>query len=301
MSKSQRHTVPILLLAGVALIWGSTFSLMKNTMVRTNVNSFLSWRFIAAALLMAIIRPKAFKEINRDFLLRGVAIGALLGSGYLFQTYGLTMTTVAKTGFITGLYSVFVPLVAAGIFHDRVTKAQWFAVSLAAIGLGFLSLNGFRIGFGEFLVLMSAVFFAFHIVALSHWSPGRDAYALTMIQMATCGVLSLLFSVKNGIQLPPDHGVWIAIMYSAIFASAIAFIVQTWTQSFMSATTVGVILTLEYIFAAIFGVLFSHEHLTWRTLVGGTFVMAGLYLIVLIEGRDGQDGRKGLDQDTVLT
>ena len=286
MISGKRHTVPLILLASVALIWGSTFSLMKNTLVRTNVNSFLAWRFIAAALLMAVIRPQAFKHINREFLLRGVAIGTLLGGGYLFQTYGLTMTTVAKTGFITGLYSVFVPLVAAGIFHDRVTKSQWFAVSLAAIGLGFLSLNGISIGLGEFLVLMSAVFFAFHIVALSHWSPGRDSYALTMIQMATCGVISLIFSAKNGVQLPPDHGVWVAILYSAIFASAIAFMVQTWTQSFMSATTVGVVLTLEYIFAAIFGVLFSHERLTWRTLIGGTFVMAGLYLIVLMEGRE---------------
>jgi drug/metabolite transporter (DMT)-like permease len=286
MISGKRHTVPLILLASVALIWGSTFSLMKNTLVRTNVNSFLAWRFIAAALLMALLRPKAFKEINKAFLLRGVIIGTLLGVGYLFQTYGLTMTTVAKTGFITGLYSVFVPLVAAGIFRDRVTKSQWVAVSLAAIGLGFLSLNGISIGLGEFLVLMSAIFFAFHIVALSHWSPGRDAYALTMIQMATCGIISLVFSAKNGVQLPPDRGVWVAILYSAIFASAIAFMVQTWTQSFMSATTVGVVLTLEYIFAAIFGLLFSHEHLTWRTLIGGTFVMAGLYLIVLMEGRE---------------
>lgn len=286
MKSTKKHTLPIILLAGVALIWGSTFSIMKNTLVRTNVNSFLAWRFIAAALIMALLRPKAFKEIDRDFLRKGLTIGTLLGGGYLFQTYGLTLTTVAKTGFITGLYSVFVPLVAAGIFRDRVTKSQWFAVSLAAIGLAFLSLNGFHIGLGEFLVLLSAVFFAFHIVALSHWSPGRDAYALTMIQMATCGVLALIFSAKNGIQLPPDHGVWVAILYSAIFASAIAFMVQTWTQSFMSATTVGVILTLEYIFAAIFGVLYSHEHLTWRTYLGGSFVMAGLYLIVLMEGKE---------------
>jgi drug/metabolite transporter (DMT)-like permease len=286
MTSAKPRTLPLLLLASVALIWGSTFSLMKNTLARTNVNSFLTWRFIIAALLMAIIRPQAFKHINRAFLLRGIAIGTLLGGGYLLQTYGLTMTTVAKTGFITGLYSVFVPLVAAGIFRDRVTKWQWAAVTLAAIGLGILSLNGLHIGMGELLVVGSALFFAFHIVALSHWSPGRDAYALTMIQMATCGVLSLIFSAKNGIELPPDHGVWIAILYSAIFASAIAFMVQTWTQSFMSATTVGVVLTLEYIFAAIFGVAFSHERLTWRTLIGGTFVMGGLYLIVLMEGRE---------------
>ena len=285
MKLSKSHTLPLVLLASVALVWGSTFSIMKNTLARSDVNSFLAWRFIIAALLMAIARPQSFKHIDRTFLVRGVAIGALLGGGYLFQTFGLTQTTVAKTGFITGLYAVFVQLIAAVIFRDRVSKGQWVAVGLAAIGLAFLSLNGLSIGIGEFLVLCSAILFAFHIVALSHWAPGRDAYALTMIQMATVGVISLIASAKNGLQVPPDHGVWIAIIYCAVFASAIAFMVQTWTQSFMSATTVGVVLTLEYIFAAIFGVLFSHEHMTWRTLLGGAFVMGGLYLIVLIEGR----------------
>ena len=285
MKLSKSHTLPLVLLASVALVWGSTFSIMKNTLARSDVNSFLAWRFIIAALLMAIARPQSFKHIDRTFLVRGVAIGALLGGGYLFQTFGLTQTTVAKTGFITGLYAVFVPLIAAGIFKDRVSKGQWVAVGLAAIGLAFLSLNGLSIGIGEFLVLCSAILFAFHIVALSHWAPSRDAYALTMIQMATVGVISLIASAKNGLQVPPDHGVWIAIIYCAVFASAIAFMVQTWTQSFMSATTVGVVLTLEYIFAAIFGVLFSHEHMTWRTLLGGAFVMGGLYLIVIIEGR----------------
>jgi drug/metabolite transporter (DMT)-like permease len=83
--------------------------------------------------------------------------------------------------------------------------------------------------------------------------------------------------------MPPDHGAWVAIIYTAIFASAIAFIVQTWAQSFMSATSVGIILTMEYIFAAAFGIVLVHESLTIRTIIGGLFVMGGLYLAIWAE------------------
>ena len=87
------------------------------------------------------------------------------------------------------------------------------------------------------------------------------------------------------IVMPPDSGVWTAVIYTAVFASAYGFIVQTWSQSFMSATTVGVIFTTEYIFAAIFGVIFGHEHLTQRVFVGGVLVMVALYIITWDEGR----------------
>jgi len=209
----------------------------------------------------------------------------LLGTGYIFQTFGLTLTTVAKTGFITGLYAVFTPLIAAAFFKHHISKVQWFAVVLASIGMGVLSLHGFTIGLGELLVLFGALFFALHIIGLSRWSPDRDPYALTMIQMATVGVLALLCSFKSGFHAPHDRGVWVLVIYSAIAASAFAFIVQTWAQSFMSATSVGIVLTMEYIFAAIFGIILVHELLTWRVVIGGICMMAGLYLVILFDAK----------------
>lgn len=283
MNFKEHKSMPTVLLLSVALVWGSTFAIMKNSLGRIDVNSFLAWRFILAALIMAALRPKIFKQITPAFLLRGVMAGLLLGAGYIFQTFGLTLTTVAKTGFITGLYAVFTPLIAAAFFRHHISKIQWAAVGLATIGMGVLSLRGLSIGLGEFLVLIAALFFALHIIALSHWSPGRDPYALTMIQMATVGLLAFLGSLKSGFHAPHDQGVWVVVIYSAVFASAFAFIVQTWAQSFMSATSVGVVLTMEYIFAAIFGILLVHEHLTWRTIVGGLCMMVGLYIVILFD------------------
>lgn len=285
MNFKEHKSIPTILLLTVALVWGSTFAIMKDSLDRIDVNSFLAWRFILAALFMAVLRPQCFRHITPSFLLRGVIVGLLLGTGYIFQTFGLTLTTVAKTGFITGLYAVFTPLIAAAFFKHHISKVQWFAVGLATIGMGVLSLHGFAIGLGELLVLFGALFFALHIIGLSRWSPDRDPYALTMIQMATVGVLALLCSFKSGFHAPHDRGVWVLVIYSAIAASAFAFIVQTWAQSFMSATSVGIVLTMEYIFAAIFGIILVHELLSWRIVIGGICMMAGLYLVILFDAK----------------
>ena len=274
------------ILLTVAIIWGSAFVVMKDTLHRQDVNSFLACRFILAAVIMGIARPKAFAHFDKKFLFRGVILGTLLGCGYIFQTFGLTLTTVAKTGFITGLYAVFTPLIAAGLLKKQISKIQWISVGLAALGLAFLSMNGFSMGLGEFLVVISAAFYAGHIVGLSEWSAGANTYALTVLQLGTVGIICFIASLKSGFHMPPDSGVWKAIIYTAIFASAFAFIVQTWVQSFMSATSVGIILTMEYIFAALFGVWFGHESLTPRVIIGGTLVIAAMYIIISDEGRE---------------
>ncbi len=274
------------LLLTVAAFWGGSFVVMKGVLNRQDVNSFLACRFIIATLLLIAIRPKALKLINRKFLAKGALVGLFLGTGYIFQTFGLTLTTVAKTGFITGLYAVVVPLISAGLLKRRVTRLQWLAVGLATMGLLLLSFKGFSVGVGEFLVLISAILFALHIVALGEWSSGMDTYALTIVQLGTVAVITTLGSFKSGFHLPPDAGVWRAVFFTAVFATAFAFIIQTWTQSFMPPTTIAIILTMEYIFAAGFAVIFANESLTVKTLIGGAMVIAAMYLIIWAEGRE---------------
>jgi drug/metabolite transporter (DMT)-like permease len=283
MTGGRNKYLVVSLVLTVAAIWGSAFVVMKDTLHRINVSSFLGWRFLIATCVMAAIRPQALKHIRGKFLVKGVVVGSLLGGGYLFQTFGLTQTTVAKTGFITGLYAIFTPLFAAGLFKKHVSKIQWAATALAFAGLAMLSFKGLSIGVGESLVLVSAILFAGHIIALSEWSNGMDTYALTLIQMAMVSAISFLGGFKQGIEAPHDSGVWQAILYTAIFASAFAFLVQTWTQSFMAATSIGILLTMEYIFAAVFGVIFGHETLALRTLLGGSLVIIAMVVIIKSE------------------
>ena len=269
----------------VAAIWGSAFLSMKGTLERLDVNSFLTWRFVIATLLLIAIRPSVLKKIDLPFLKKGVILGLFLSSGYIFQSFGLTLTTVSNTGFITGLYVVFTPVVAAVILRKNITLVEWFAVLVATVGLALLSFNGVQFGVGEFLVLISALLFAFHIVGLGEWSKGLDTYALTVIQLGTCAVVTFLASFKSGFKAPPDSGVWWSIIYTAIFATALAFIVQTWAQSFLAPSTVGVILAAEVVFAAAFGIWLLNEPVTLRIALGGLLVLASMYLIILLDQR----------------
>jgi drug/metabolite transporter (DMT)-like permease len=272
-------------LMAVALIWGGAFLSMKGTLERLDVNSFLAWRFLIATLLLILIRPSVLKKINLPFFKKGVILGLFLSSGYIFQSFGLTLTTVSNTGFITGLYVVLTPLIAAVILRKNITLVEWFAVLVATIGLALLSLNGLQFGLGEFLVLVSALLFAFHIVGLGEWSKGLDAYALTVLQLGTCAVVTFLASFKSGFKAPPDSGVWWSIIYTAVFATALAFIVQTWAQSFIAPSTVGVILAAEVVFAAGLGIWFLNEPVTLRIALGGFLVLASMYLIILLDQR----------------
>lgn len=267
----------------VSAMWGSTFFLMKDAIKRQDVNSFLFTRFGLAALAMIILRPQVVKHFSKDLLFRGFIAGSFLASGYIFQTLGLSRSSAAITGFVTGLYVVITPLLAAVILHHRIAPKVWLYVVMATIGLAFLSLHGWSVGIGELLVLGSAVAFACHIICLAQWSNGRDTYALTIIQLATCALFSGLGTIKDGYQTPPDRGVWAVAIFTAIFATVIAFIVQTWSQAHMAPTKVAVILTMEVVFAAIFAVIFGGETLSLQVAVGGTLVVAAMYLIVLQE------------------
>ena len=284
---SARHQLQLKLapwaLLTVSAAWGLSFIVMKDAIQRQSVNNFLFTRFALAVIVMILIRPQTIKLFNKDLLQRGGLAGIFLGLGYIAQTLGLERTGAAITGFITGLYVVLTPLIASIVLKEKITKFTWLCIAVATFGLGLLSIRGFSVGIGEMFVLASAVLFAAHIIALSKWSSGRDVYAMTVIQLSMCAILAGLASAVEGYSLPPDRGVWSVVIFTAVFATALAFIVQTWSQAHMSATKVAVILTMEVVFAALFAILLGGERLTLQTAIGGILVVVAMYLIVLKE------------------
>ena len=268
----------------VAASWGLAFVIMKDSIARQSVNNFLFSRFALAVVVMLLLRPNVVKLFTKDLVLPSAFAGFFLGSGYILQTLGLERTGAAVTGFITGLYVVFTPLIAAVVLKARITLLTWGCVLLATVGLALLSLHGWSIGFGELLVLGSAFCFGVHIISLGKWSSGRDAYAMTVIQLAMCALLSGLASVtEGGYAPPPDWGVWATVIFTAVVCTAIAFMVQTWSQAHMTTTKVAVILTMEVVFAAIFAIIFGGERLSLQTALGGILVVIAMYVIVVKE------------------
>jgi drug/metabolite transporter (DMT)-like permease len=275
----QMKLAPWALLA-VAAMWGISFVWMKDILDQQDVYSFLTSRFIVAAAAMIALRPKVIRQFSKELVTKGLLIGMALGSGYIFQTLGLERTTPAITGFITGLYVVVTPLLASLFLKERLTKVMWGYVFLAVLGLGILSVKGWSVGLGEIFVLISAVLFAVHIILLGSWSKNFDAYALTVMQLIGCAVLASIPASLNGYVAPPDTQVWGVIIFTALFATAFAFVIQTWSQARISTTKVAVILTMEVVFAALFSFLYGMEPFTWRLAVGGGLVLIAMLAIV---------------------
>jgi drug/metabolite transporter (DMT)-like permease len=273
-------------LAPIALIllaasWGLAFVIMKDSIERQSVNSFLFTRFAVAVLFLVAFRPTIFRQITKDLFIKAFAAGLLLGAGYILQTEGLARTGAAITGFVTGLYVVATPLISALFLRKKISLFTWGCVALATVGLALLSLRGWSMGFGEFLVLLCAIAFGAHIVALGQWSAGRDVYAMTTVQLFAVTVLTGGFAFAEGYQVPPDYGVWAVVLFTAIVCTAFGFIVQTWAQAHIDSTKVAVILTLEVVFAALFAITIGRETMTIQVALGGVILLTAMYLIVI--------------------
>ena len=277
-------------LLATTAVWGGAFLVMKDSLVRQDVYSFLASRFILAAAFMFIYKPKSLTGLSRKFVKRAVLIGLLLCSGFIFQTFGLTQTTVSNTGFITGLYLVFTPLISWLLLKREIFKMQWLAVFVATIGLYFISFNGISVGIGEILVLISALLFAGQIVALGEWRNGENTYALTLIQILVSAVIFFALSLKDGFQMPPDNAVWSAVLYTAFFATFLGFLIQVKAQSVMSATVAGVLLAMETPFALFFGLYFDNDPITLRIISGGTLVLIAMALVIWSDSKHTNSG-----------
>ena len=268
-------------LLAVSASWGMAFFVMIDAIERQSVNNFLFSRFLLAVLVMLALKPSVVKKFDRDLVITASSAGVFLGLGYIFQTLGLARTGAAITGFVTGLYVVITPLLAYFFLKEKLNKLIWGCIFLATIGLGLLSIRGFSVGIGEMLVLASAFFFGAHIIALGKWSSGRDVYAMTVVQLAMCALLSGIASIPEGYSAPPDSGVWAVVIFTAVVCTAVAFVVQTWSQAHMTTTKVAVILTMEVVFAAVFAMIFGGERLTLQATIGGMLVLLSMFIIVL--------------------
>ena len=279
----KKTSIAAIALMIVAASWGFGFVWMKDAIERQPYFDFLALRFTIAAGVMFLIRPQLVRHINLNFLNRGVLLGVALGLGYVTQTIGLEQSTAAITGFFTGLYIVLTPLFAWLLLRQKIASKVLLGVIIATIGLGVITLGGLGFDIGTISLLACAILFALHIVGLGRWSPGRDTYALTVVHLATVAVICWVGALFNpsdpGFQAPPDADVWNAVLFTAVFATAIAFFVQTWAQSIMDASRVAIILTTEVVFAALFAVALGQEVLSIRTVIGGSLMVIAMLIV----------------------
>ncbi|HET6563149.1 MAG TPA: DMT family transporter [Marmoricola sp.] len=278
------------LLATLALLlvtacWGSTFFLIKDLLDRVPVLDFLAVRFAIATVVLVLMFPRALGRLSAAARRQAVVLGLLYGLAQILQTAGLAHTPASVSGFITGMYVICTPLLAAPLLKQRIGLVTWGAVLLAMAGLGVLTLSGFSIGYGEALTLVAAVLYALHIVGLGAWSTVADAIGMTIVQLAVITVICFVVTAPGGIVLPQTVGDWASVLYMAVFAAGLALAAQTWAQAHLPPTRTAIIMSMEPVFAAFFAVLLGGEDATVRMLVGGAMVLAAMLTVELAPRR----------------
>jgi len=317
--RGSRQLVADAALLGVTAIWGATFVMVKDAVASFPVFSFMALRFVFAALVLlpfVYLRqrrrgaegrrsegaegrpfPLALRLSHSPILplsLAPLLIGIALFAGYAFQTAGLHLTTPAKAGFITGLSVVIVPVVAALWLRQAPERNVWLGVALAMVGLALLSLqSGLAIAPGDLFVFCCALAFAAHILLTGRFAPRFDPVLLTfgqvVVVMLLSGVAALLFDVRPSGSLISlfaglNRQVLFAAAFTGLFATALAFGVQTVAQRFTSSTHTALIFAAEPVFAVLFSFLLIGEVLGPRQLLGCGLILVGMIVAEMRRG-----------------
>jgi drug/metabolite transporter (DMT)-like permease len=211
--------------------------------------------------------------------------GGLLAVGHLFQTTGLELTRSTNAGFITGLYVVFTPILAAIFLRRRISALVVVGVLLATIGLALMSLRidggGASINSGDLLVLVCALAYGGQIVAIARFAPSSDPRVLLIQQLAvTCVACAAVMPVQE-LRLPTGGVVWNALIATALGSSVFGIGVQTWAQRRISPTRAAVIFAGEAPFAALFAHILAGEVLPGQAWAGAALILAGMLVVIL--------------------
>jgi drug/metabolite transporter (DMT)-like permease len=263
----------------VTAVWGLTFVQVKDAVELYPLVAFLAVRYAIASAALAPLAARRLRTLGRDGLGAGAVLGVLIALGIGLQTAGLERTTVTNTGFITGLYVLFTPLLALAIFRTPIPRELWAAVGLALVGLALLAGVPQGSAAGDLLVLVSTVAQAFQIVMVERYATRYDVFALTFVQVAVACVGFVAIALALGdLSVPRGATVWAALLVTGLFAVAFALLVQVWAQRRVSATRIAIIFSLETVFAGLAGYLLAGDRLGAVGLAGCAAIFAGIVL-----------------------
>ena len=263
-----------------ALIWGSSFVIMKNSTEVFPTFILLGLRFTIGCGALALIFLKKLRGLTRKTLLHGGLIGLFLFLAYSVQTIGLVYTTPGKNAFLTAVYCVLTPFVYWLVSRRMPDKYNWLAAVLCLAGIGFVSLDeALTMGLGDALTLLGGLFYALHLVAVSRFSQGDDPVVLTILQFATAALCAWVFALFTE-SFPTQAGLsnWAGLLYLGLFATGGALLLQNIGQKYTPAAPAAILLSLEGVFGVLFSIIFYHEQVTLQLGIG----FALIFLAVII-------------------
>ena len=274
-----------ILLIIVTFIWGATFVVIKNALAEISPLLFNAVRMTLAAICLAAFFWKQVRAITGVILRSGVFVGIWLWLGYEFQTTGLKLTTPSKSGFLTGVSVVLVPVFMALFFRRKVNRWTLIGVIAAMIGLVLMTVPAHESGLadwasvntGDLLTLACAVAFGFHIIFLGRATQRHPFAAIAFLQTATAAVLMFVtVPVVESAHVTWSTQVITAILVTGLLGTAVAFTIQAWAQQFTPPSHTALIFALEPVFAWLTSYVVLGERLGGRAALGATLILAGV-------------------------
>lgn len=282
-----------LLLILTALVWGSGFIAQSTGMDYIGPNTFNGMRMLLGAF---ILFPIAMYKRNRKpttgsdkdyraLAINGIICGIILCAASTIQTLGMAYTTPGKSGFITAMYIIFIPLISI-VLGKKITLRTVLCAVIALVGMYMLCVtgNGNSLNFGDFLTLISAFLFSFHIIFIDNAADKVDAIEFSCLQFFVCGVINLVISVLfEHPSLDVVKQCTIPILYSGILACGVGYTLQPVAQRYTDPTTASILMSLESVFALIFGIIILGNSPTIYELLGSAIMFVAIIIIQLPE------------------
>jgi drug/metabolite transporter (DMT)-like permease len=284
MSERRLRQTAELALVGIASVWGLTFVMVQDAIELLPTMAFLAYRFIPAALIVAVIFRRRLRVLPPEGWRAGLVMGVFLTGGYIFQTLGLEDTSASNTGFITGLFVVLTPVLGAVFLRQRVPLLVWAAAGLSLLGLWLLSGAGGDFNLrGDGLVLLCAFSLAAHILATAAAVARFDVGALLAVQLGVVGFTCLAIAAIAGqLERPEGATVWSALLVTSLVASALGFFVQSFAQIHAPPARTALILASEPAFAGLFGWLLNDERLSITGWLGAALIMSAILAVEVV-------------------
>jgi drug/metabolite transporter (DMT)-like permease len=273
-----------------ALVWGSTFVVVKDALADVSVFAYLAVRFALAAVVMAFLYWRSLRGLDRRTVWAGIQIGLFMFGGYAFQTTGLRFTTPSKAAFLTGSSVIIVPLILAAFGRRRINAWIWAGALSAFTGLYLLTIPPEGIGGlnrGDPIAFGCAIMFALHCIFIGRYVEKHSVGALSFLQVATTAVVAtaclplLAATGWEPLRLHWTGNLVFAVLVTAIGSTVIGFSFQTWAQQYTSPSHTAIFISLEPVFAVLTSWLMRREQLGSRLLVGGALIFAGILLAEL--------------------
>ena len=278
-----------------AFIWGMAFVAQSTATDYVGTFTFVFARslltsivlFIAYRLFTKKEERARIQTMKKTYLLRGMIIGAVLVAACSFQQAGIAYTTTAKSGFVTALYIVMIPIIGVLFMKKRIGRLVWIGVVIALVGMCLLCLkDDLSVNIGDLLTLVCALLFSMHVIAVDELCGALNSILVSAIQFATCALIALpIMLIAEKPAIGNILACWTSIAYAGIFSGAIAYTLQIAGQKYAEPTLASLLMCLESVFAALGGWMLLGQTLSLREFIGCALMLSASMIAQLPDRR----------------